>query len=202
MCRVTLLSPKRGTVRAVLAGGLVLGVGAAVTLAAWTSDDFATGTFSAGTFAIEGSVNGSAYVNHSSTSPASLSFDSSAAGLSPDTTTYSAYAVRLAAGTTDGATATLTSAGTSGTVSDLTYGIVETTTFGCDAAQYTAGTSLVTTGTALGTVPASTTVTLAPGSPTADPGAPVYLCIAVTAGANLAQGQSGTATWQFSATSN
>ncbi|XSS44541.1 SipW-dependent-type signal peptide-containing protein [Propionibacteriaceae bacterium Y1685] len=36
--------------RAALAGGLVLGIGAVVTLAAWTDDENAAGQFSAGTF--------------------------------------------------------------------------------------------------------------------------------------------------------
>ena len=41
-------------VKAVLAGGMVLGIGAAITLAAWNDSEFATGTFSAGHFGIEG----------------------------------------------------------------------------------------------------------------------------------------------------
>ena len=45
---------RAGIVRAILAGGLVLGVGAAVTLAAWNDSEFATGTFGAGSFNLEG----------------------------------------------------------------------------------------------------------------------------------------------------
>jgi predicted ribosomally synthesized peptide with SipW-like signal peptide len=191
---------KKGVVRAVLAGGVVLGVGAAITLAAWNSSDFATGTFKAGTFAIEGSTDGTTYANHASTSPATLAFDVTAGNLSPSSTTYSAYAVRLAAGTTDNGTVTLGSAGTTGTVSNLTYGILETTSMTCGSS--TTGTALVPAGTALGTVPASTTFALNAGSPTTAAGTPQYLCIAVTAGASLTQGQTGSATWQFSAVSN
>jgi predicted ribosomally synthesized peptide with SipW-like signal peptide len=192
---------RKGTIRAILAGGVVLGVGAAVTLAAWNSSDFATGTFKAGTFGIEGSTdNGVSYANHSSTSPATLAFDTTAVDLSPNTTTYAPYAVRLAAGTTDGGTVTLTSAGTTGTVTNLTYAILETTSSTCNSS--TTGTSLVPAGTVLGTVPGSTTFTLTPGSPTTSAGSPQYLCIEVTAGSSLVQGQSGAATWQFGAVSN
>ncbi|MEJ7649283.1 MAG: SipW-dependent-type signal peptide-containing protein [Nakamurella sp.] len=41
---------RRRKFRAVLAAGLVLGVGGAVTLAAWNDSEYATGTFTAGTF--------------------------------------------------------------------------------------------------------------------------------------------------------
>ncbi|MBB1022229.1 hypothetical protein G6030_13170, partial [Dietzia sp. E1] len=44
--------------RAVLAGGSVLGIGAVVTLAAWTDDNWAGSTFSGGTFAVESSASG------------------------------------------------------------------------------------------------------------------------------------------------
>ncbi|MGO2139648.1 MAG: SipW-dependent-type signal peptide-containing protein [Leucobacter sp.] len=44
--------------RALLAGGLVLGVGAAVTLAAWTDNEWVRGVFGTGTFGIEGSTDG------------------------------------------------------------------------------------------------------------------------------------------------
>lgn len=47
--------------RALLAGGLVLGVGAAVTLAAWTDNEWVRGVFGTGTFGIEGSTDGSAF---------------------------------------------------------------------------------------------------------------------------------------------
>lgn len=191
---------RRGVIRAVLAGGVVLGVGAAVTLAAWNSSDFATGTFGAGTFSIQGSTDGTAFVNHASATPAQLSFDVNAANLSPGMVSYSPYAVRLGAGTTSGGTVTLLAAGTTGTVANLSYTILETSSMTCNAS--TTGTALVPSGTALGTVPASTTFTLAAGSPTSSAGNPQYLCIAVTAASGLTQGQSATATWQFSAQSD
>ncbi|WP_255808456.1 SipW-dependent-type signal peptide-containing protein [Leucobacter aridicollis] len=61
--------------RALLAGGLVLGVGAAVTLAAWTDNEWVRGVFGTGTFGIEGSKDGSVFSdNPTSGDPAQLSF--------------------------------------------------------------------------------------------------------------------------------
>jgi predicted ribosomally synthesized peptide with SipW-like signal peptide len=47
-------------VRAVLAGGLVIGVGATATLAAWTDQEFTHATITAGTFAVESRVSAGA----------------------------------------------------------------------------------------------------------------------------------------------
>ncbi len=46
--------------RALLAGGLVLGIGSAATLAAWTDQELATSAVAAGTFSIVSRVGGSA----------------------------------------------------------------------------------------------------------------------------------------------
>lgn len=43
--------------KALLAGGVVLGLGATVTLAAWTDDVWVSGAFSAGTFNVQGAVD-------------------------------------------------------------------------------------------------------------------------------------------------
>ena len=44
-------------IKAILAGGLVFGVGATATVAAWTDSETADGSFKAGTFNIELSIN-------------------------------------------------------------------------------------------------------------------------------------------------
>jgi predicted ribosomally synthesized peptide with SipW-like signal peptide len=186
-------------VKAMLAAGLVLGAGAAVTLAAWNDSEFVRGTFSAGTFNLVGSVDGTTFTDHATAgSPATLGFTVNAAALSPGETTASPFAVQLAANTTNPAVVTIASAATTGTVSALTYELLQTTTFGCTTS--TTGTDLVPSGTALDTVPGSTTFPLAPGTGGAA-GAPVFLCFKVTAGPGLTQGQTGTATWQFQAAS-
>lgn len=50
--------------KALLAGGVVLGLGAAVTLAAWSDDVFANGIFNTGTFELEGNVTATGNVTN------------------------------------------------------------------------------------------------------------------------------------------
>jgi predicted ribosomally synthesized peptide with SipW-like signal peptide len=49
---------RRRQVQALAAGGLVLGVGATATIAAWTDQTFGSGEFSTGTFSIEANTDG------------------------------------------------------------------------------------------------------------------------------------------------
>lgn len=50
--------------KAILAGGVVLGLGAAVTLAAWSDDVFANGIFNTGSFELEGNVTAAGTVDN------------------------------------------------------------------------------------------------------------------------------------------
>lgn len=50
--------------RALAAGGAVLGIGATMTLAAWSDVEIFEGTFQAGTFDIQGSADGIAWASH------------------------------------------------------------------------------------------------------------------------------------------
>jgi predicted ribosomally synthesized peptide with SipW-like signal peptide len=184
--------------RAILAGGLVLGVGAAVTLAAWNDSEFAQGTFTAGQFNLEGSTDGSAYAEHTDVgAPAALDFSVDPDNLSPGDSVTAAFAVRLDAVTTSPADLVITASPATGSIlPNLTYRLDQTTAFGCDLSG---STNLVTAGTAIDAVVAPPTVELADGAGVA--GAPAYFCFTVTAGDDLEQTQSGTATWQFAATS-
>lgn len=56
---------RRRKIQALAAGGLVLGIGASVTIASWTDQEFGTGTFEAGSFEIEINTDGS-WVNSES----------------------------------------------------------------------------------------------------------------------------------------
>jgi predicted ribosomally synthesized peptide with SipW-like signal peptide len=173
-------------VLAVLAGGLVLGVGVTVTLAAWNDSEFANGSFAAGSFTFTGSTDGTAFSDHATAgTAAALSFELSPTNLSPGDVVYAPYALRLG-GTYD---ATLESvapvgAGDFASAGKLTYGAVSTgATFGCDETAFAAGTAVPTTMT---------------------PGTDVNLCIQVTAGSGaggIEQGDTGTVTWQWNATS-
>lgn len=200
----------RRKVRAVLAGGLVLGVGAAVTLAAWNDSEFATGTFTAGSFNLEGSTDGTAFTDHNvddGDTAATLAFTLPAdivGNMSPGDTVYASFWVRLAAGTTTGAS--LVAAGTtadpaaSSNTDHLSYAIYPLAPGAtCNAASAT-GTA-VASGATLDAQTGVTAVTLTEGASAATPGTAVQLCVAVTAAAALEPGLVTNATWEFTATS-
>ncbi|MEV7572241.1 SipW-dependent-type signal peptide-containing protein [Pseudarthrobacter sp. NPDC089323] len=188
---------KAPKIRAVLAGGLVLGIGAAVTLAAWNDSEFAQGTFTAGTFNLEGSTDGTAYSSNADpASPKQLAFTTSTANMSPGDVVSAPFAVRLDAASSYDATVTVSTEATSGPLTGLTYTLTRTTGFGCGSGDLS---TLVSTNP-LGTTPANVTFPLSQG-PQEDPGGPVYLCFQVTAGATLPQGSTSTATWEFTAQS-
>ena len=81
---------------AVLAGGLVLGVGVMATLASWNDSEFANASFAAGTFVFQGSTDGTAYDDHAAIgSAAALSFTAPVANLTPNDVVAAPFAVRL-----------------------------------------------------------------------------------------------------------
>lgn len=199
--------------RAILAGGLVLGVGAAITLAAWNDSEFATGTFSAGSFNLEGSTTSATadYDDHNvdeGDAAAGLVFTTPFDNLAPDDVVYAPFWLRLAAGTTTDASLVVESITTTDTTlanaDALSYDVYQlaSSTATCDEAGVAAGT-VVASGAELTTDAAvtSTTLTLANGATAADAGAPVQLCVVVTAGDDLEEGGVTTSTWQFTATS-
>jgi len=99
--------------RAVLAGGLVLGVGAALTVAAWTDHEHATGTFQAGVFGIEGRTAASLWGEHPSGElAASLEFNAGA--MHPGSLQYAYLDVRRTEASTMPGTVSLTSSAGSG----------------------------------------------------------------------------------------
>lgn len=172
----------RKKVYAVLAGGLVLGVGTALTLAAWSDSEFATSDFTAGVFEFQGSTDGTTWADHATADEAaSLTFSTGFDNLAPDDVVYAPYAVQLTAASSASAGLTAMVLVAPGEFADkLTIDSVATTAFGCDAAAFAAGTAV----------------------PTAlDPGDIVYLCLQVTAGSDIAQGDTGTAIWQWNAVS-
>ncbi|SDT10653.1 SipW-cognate class signal peptide [Brevibacterium siliguriense] len=188
--------------KAILAGGIVLGVGAAVTLAAWTDDEWAEGVFGAGSFNVQGSTNGTDFDDHkSSDGAAALTFDLDGAdNLSPGDTVAAPFVLRLDGATTYDATVALTSAAGGGdNAAALTYEIVQVASAG-DCSASATGTSVVPAGTALDSTAGASDFALTAGAGTAT-GAPVALCFKVTADDTLTQGQDTTAQWQFTATS-
>lgn len=193
---------RRRKIGAILAAGLVLGVGATATLAAWNDSEYAKGSFAAGSFNLQGSTDGTNYSDHATSgAAATLGFTVSPTNLAPGDVVYAPFAVRLAANTTTDASVTVQAVSNTGTVTNMTYVLVRTSSMTCDASAVTGGTVVIASGTAMSSVGTPAGWTLSKGSPVTSDGTPVYLCFAVTAGAGLVQNQSGTATWQITATS-
>jgi predicted ribosomally synthesized peptide with SipW-like signal peptide len=193
---------KRRKVAAILAGGLVVGVGTMATLASWNDAEYASGSFTAGSFNLQGSTDQSTFSEHATAgAAASLTFTAPVTALTPTDTVYSGYALRLDKASTNAGTIAVTAGSSTGTVTNVTYTLFTTATSGCTAAS-TPVTTIVTNATALGSVGTPTNFAVAkPVNATTD-GVPTYLCFKVTAGSGLVQGQTGTASWVFTATSN
>jgi len=199
MSNPTITRGRGRRIKAILAGGVVLGLGAAVTLAAWNDSEFAIGTFGSGDFNLEGATVADTFTEHDTPETAGvLDFEVSPENLAPDDVVYAPFAVRLDDTTTFDANVVVSQETTTGVLTGLTYEVLVTDTFGC--AEGTTGEALIPAGTALGTVPADTDVALTAGADDAA-GTPVNLCFVVTADEALTEGQDGSSTWEFAAES-
>jgi predicted ribosomally synthesized peptide with SipW-like signal peptide len=201
-------------IRAVLAGGLVFGVGAAMTLAAWNDSEYATATFTAGRFDIVGATDGATFSSHATAgAAATLSFAVAPTAMVPGTTTYALFSVKTA--NPSGAGTLQLTAGTpggTGLATYLTYGVrlvptAATPSLSCTAATYAAASAstsvVVADGSALTTNGAATTTV--PQAVTANGANQLNYCVAVTlptTAVNAAQGLTMTQTWQIQGTSS
>lgn len=192
--------------RALLAGGLVLGVGASMTLAAWNDSEFSSGTFSASTFALQSSTNsGGTWQEHGTTATAAtMAFD--AAGMSPGSVNYAPIWVRTTSGSLSGTLALqggqLAQGGNAALFAALDYRVVRYSSGSCDATQFGAGSTYLVGSSssklALGTAGSSTAVA-------ANAGSPVQLCFEITmktSADNSLQGTSSGAVWEIKGTSD
>lgn len=122
---MVLRAPRRGFLktRALLAGGLVFGCGASMTVAAWTDAEQTTAEFSAGTFAIEASIDGQWG------SSREMTFNS--AGMFPGTVVAAPVFVRTTPDSTTAGLLRLTgngaSGGAAGIAGQLQYRVTATT---------------------------------------------------------------------------
>lgn len=198
---------RRRRVQAVLAAGLVLGIGTAVTLAAWTDTENATGSFGASVFGTESQSAGSpTYASNTASPGAALSFG--ATGMSPGTSFYAWLNVRTTAASTVGGTVALTSvAPTGGLASALQYRAVRmpgpSPSSTCNATAFS-GTPVFIAGAAASYLPVSQVPATQVSSPIGAAGTQLGFCFEVRiqpGAANSFQGQTGTATWTFTATS-
>lgn len=196
---------RKHKVLAISAAGLVLGVGAAVTLAAWSDQEFAIGQFGAGSFNLEGSTTSATtgFSDHNTSGTAAeLTFTLPLAqNLAPDDVVYAPFWVRLDAATSS--PGTLSAAGASGSGANaehLSYQVhLIDPTAACDATA--ASGTLIASGDDLTDFTAGGTSSLAVGAGS-NAGAAVQLCFAVTAKSTLVPTELATGTWQFVAESS
>ncbi|KZF08188.1 MAG: SipW-dependent-type signal peptide-containing protein [Rhodococcus sp. (in: high G+C Gram-positive bacteria)] len=205
-------SNRKRKIRALLAGGLVLGVGAAITLAAWTDNVFGNSDFATGDAAwnLQGnfSTGTPAWTPEYNVSPGgAIQFPVPLKdNLSPGDVVRAPLGLRLEPGQTLGASITLTGptiAPTNVLANALTYGIYTGVT-AADCVSGNIGTStVVPAGSPLSTGTA-TPITISSGTD-AQNGTPVELCFVVTLPANTPNTASGLQTgqlvWDFAGTS-
>lgn len=187
---------------ALMAGGLVAGIGAMTTLASWNDAEYASATLGAGVFNMQSSVNGTDYADHFGTlaSPsAKLAFSAPVENLTSNDQIYAPLALRLSEGTDYEATATLQISGITGDIAAMLryYSVYRTNTFGCASAADLSSATIILDGSVAET---STTFDL-PKPATGSDGEPVNLCFVVLAKPNLPQGSTGAVTWEIRAES-
>jgi predicted ribosomally synthesized peptide with SipW-like signal peptide len=211
----------RGRLRAILAAAGVLGIGAAVTLAAWTDTEWIFGgTNNDGTpigtsvFEVEQNVfDGQGFTNRENwptdATAGRLNFTVAAASLSPGTVVYAPMQLRAAAGSIAG-TVVLNGA-VAGTGSStalfnvLTYqaktGVAQAS---CNATGMAGGTVLTAAGSPL-TTGGSASFAVAAGANATTAGTAVDVCFAITMPASATsqtlQGLTVIPVWNFLATS-
>ncbi|GAA2009416.1 hypothetical protein [Brevibacterium samyangense] len=124
--------------RALLAGGLVHGSGAGLTLASWPDSEYSQGNFQASVFAVEGNT-GSGWAQHDSAGSAATMSFTNRSQMSPNSNAYGYIDLRTTSGSTIGGTVTLSSiANTNATMAaQMEYRlVVTTTTTTCSSASY------------------------------------------------------------------
>ena len=134
--------------RAVLASGLVLGVGAAGTLAVWNDSEHTTTTFTAGQFGIVGAVNGGSFSEHASAgAAASLVFAAplvSTSAMAPGNTVYALFSVKTISPSVKGSVQLTADSGNgAGLGQYLVYSVRTIGGTTCDGTTFGAGTEVV-----------------------------------------------------------
>lgn len=186
---------KRRKVGAVLAGGLVLGVGAVLVMAAWNSSEFATGSFTTGGFVLEGKTAAEAkFKEHPQSDAANLDFTLDISNLSPGDTRTAGFAVRLAENTTYDGSAVINTA-VDDQVTGLSQHVYVSTTATCNGTPE----KEIIASSALATGTGSTSFDLTKGVDKAA-GETVNLCFEVSAGTDLEPNSTSVAVWTIAAT--
>jgi predicted ribosomally synthesized peptide with SipW-like signal peptide len=118
-------------VRAALAGGLVLGLGAGLTVASWSDAEYVTGTFTASAFDLQTNVQSGGWTtaNPVTAVPVPLT------GLYPGSPSYVSLKVKTTAGSTAGTVSLSAAANTTALAAVLQYRVVKTA-IGCSATAF------------------------------------------------------------------
>jgi len=168
--------------KAILAGGVVLGIGAAVTLAAWSDDVFTGGIFETnGKFVVQGSSStvlpaAAGTFRDARTAPTKLELSFPVQDLTPGDTVYAPLAIRTTEDSTlSGSLTKVEAAATGAMKSSLTYTVAKDST-SCDGTSGSTGATWITGAPVNGVANLSGTApALASAGRT-----PVQLCVAVT----------------------
>ncbi|WP_460795041.1 SipW-dependent-type signal peptide-containing protein [Microbacterium sp. GXF0217] len=188
-------------VRAVLAGALVLGVGGSATLAAWTDQELASTTVTAGTFALASRTSTSdPFVSHGGGAEGTAVMTFNATGLYPGQVRSAWIQIQNTgsiAGTVNLTTVGVTASGTASTaLRDAVQVRYVPVAAPGDMASCTTSTTGGTSVTGLASVPTLTALPIAAG-------ATVGYCIVLTLPTTTptgAQGGSAVPTWTFTGT--
>lgn len=195
-------------IRALLAAGIVLGLGASATLAAWVDSEHATSTVSSGTFGIVSRAGTGAFSEHESPQ-AALVVPLDATGLYPGQSRAALVQIQAngsvpgavnitAASATDPAGNPL-SANAAALRDALSVGVRVTSSASATPPACTTGTTPDVTVTGIGNLPSLTEASLEAAG-----GNTVSYCIIVTldsSAPNNVQGQEVRAQWTFTGTS-
>lgn len=187
--------------KAILAGGVVLGLGAAVTLAAWSDDVFADGTFTTGSFELQGSIDGgTTWLDNDSEDPADLTFALYPTDIAPGDINYAPLSVGVE-GTQDALVTIPTVTGTNTALDPhLSYTIYTgVAAASCNAAGVS-GAAVAYAG-AIGAAPTTSTPVTAPQLSTVTTGTPLCITVLAEDTQELPQAASTTIEWQFTGTS-
>ncbi|MCH8569791.1 SipW-dependent-type signal peptide-containing protein [Nesterenkonia sp. AY15] len=194
--------------RALLASGSVLGLGAFATVASWTDQQDATGTLTAGEFVLTSSTNGEDFSQYSPDAPAPLFIDAAEVDMIPGSPVYALLSVSTDEGSVGGAVALLAHPDNiTGLGAHLTYGVQRLPPSpagppSCNADSFTASeTAVVPLGSSLadGGGPGSEQALQAQGSDQVD------FCFAITLPPEISPSPDATsveASWELAGTAN
>lgn len=194
--------------KALLAGGIVLGLGAAMTLAAWSDDVFVNGSFAAGQFGIEGAVDnaGTAWQQYDSSPGGGLAFTLNPQTMAPGDAVYAPLNLRVdQAKNSYDATITLPTAptgpATASTANSALFNALRVSLYNVPPAQCNANGTTGTAmsgfdGVALSTTTTTTMLTLDKAD-TVGKGICFKVSLPTDAPASVQGGQTGSLVWQF-----